>query len=46
MEGTRFRHTTQLVRFRPDRDPDSCTYDQLERPVSFDLESVLAGNGP
>jgi len=46
MEGTRFRHTTQLVRFRPDRDPASCTYEQLERPVSFDLASVLAGNGP
>jgi ATP-dependent DNA ligase len=46
MEGTRFRHTTQLVRFRPDREPRSCTYDQLERPVSFDLDQVLAGKGP
>ena len=46
MEGTRFRHTTQLVRFRPDRDPRSCGYDQLERPVNFDLDSVLAGEGP
>jgi ATP-dependent DNA ligase len=46
MEGTRFRHTTQLVRFRPDREPRSCTYEQLERPVSFDLDAVLAGKGP
>ncbi len=42
MEGTRFRHTTQFVRWRPDRDPHSCTYAQLEEPVSFDLASLLA----
>jgi ATP-dependent DNA ligase len=43
MEGVRFRHTTQFVRWRDDRDPGSCTYDQLERPVSFDLADVLNG---
>jgi ATP-dependent DNA ligase len=41
MEGPRFRHTTQLVRWRPDRDPASCTYAQLETPVRFDLADVL-----
>ncbi|NMO90682.1 ATP-dependent DNA ligase [Actinomycetospora sp. TBRC 11914] len=41
LEGERFRHTTQFVRWRPDRDPESCTYDQLERPVSFDLAEIL-----
>jgi len=41
MEGPRFRHVAQFVRWRPDRDPDSCTYAQLERPVSFDLADVL-----
>ncbi|MFC5062970.1 ATP-dependent DNA ligase [Actinomycetospora atypica] len=41
LEGERFRHTTQFVRWRPDRDPSSCTYDQLERPVSFDLAQIL-----
>jgi ATP-dependent DNA ligase len=41
MEGPRFRHTTQFVRWRPDRDPVSCTYAQLERPVTFDLADVL-----
>jgi ATP-dependent DNA ligase len=41
MEGVRFRHTTQFVRWRADRDPASCTYEQLERPVSFDLANVL-----
>ena len=42
MEGDRFRHTAQFVRWRPDRDPRSCTYDQLEETVSFDLVDVLA----
>jgi ATP-dependent DNA ligase len=41
MEGDRFRHTTQFVRWRPDREPRSCTYDQLERPVRFNLADVL-----
>ncbi|WP_132421715.1 ATP-dependent DNA ligase [Pseudonocardia endophytica] len=43
MEGIRFRHTAQFVRWRDDRDPHSCTYDQLERPVTFDLADVLSG---
>jgi ATP-dependent DNA ligase len=41
MEGNRFRHTTQFVRWRPDRDPSSCTFGQLEEPVRFDLSEVL-----
>jgi len=41
MEGPRFRHTAQFVRWRPDRDPRSCTYAQLEEPVSFDLATLL-----
>ncbi len=43
MEGTRFRHTTQFVRWRPDRDPASCGFEQLEEPVRFNLADVLAG---
>jgi ATP-dependent DNA ligase len=42
MEGTRFRHTAQWRRWRPDRTPRSCTYEQLERPVRFDLASILS----
>ncbi|MFJ6772722.1 ATP-dependent DNA ligase [Kitasatospora sp. NPDC091257] len=41
MEGTRFRHTAQFRRWRPDRTPESCTYAQLEEPVSYDLGKVL-----
>ncbi len=44
MEGTRFRHTTQFKRWRPDREPQSCTYDQLERPVRFDLADILTAS--
>jgi len=43
MEGVRFRHTAQFVRWRPDRAPASCTYEQLEEPVSFDLGAILHG---
>jgi ATP-dependent DNA ligase len=43
MEGDRFRHTAQFVRWRPDREPESCTYAQLERPVRFHLADVLSG---
>jgi ATP-dependent DNA ligase len=42
LEGRRFRHTAQFVRWRPDRDPRSCTYDQLEETVGYDLAEVLA----
>jgi ATP-dependent DNA ligase len=41
MEGPRFRHTGQFVRWRPDRDPRSCTFEQLEEPVRFDLGEIL-----
>jgi ATP-dependent DNA ligase len=43
MEGARFRHPPQFVRWRPDRDPRSCGFGQLERPVRYDLGNALAG---
>lgn len=45
MEGDRFRHTAQFRRWRPDRTPASCTYEQLEEPVRYDLRQVLAPPG-
>jgi ATP-dependent DNA ligase len=42
MEGWRFRHAVQFLRWRDDRDPRSCTYDQLEAPIAYDLSEVLA----
>jgi len=41
MEGRRFRHTAQFKRWRPDREPESCGYDQLEEPMSYDLARIL-----
>jgi ATP-dependent DNA ligase len=43
LEGRRLRHTGQFLRWRPDREPRSCTYDQLDVPVRYDLAEVLAG---
>ncbi len=43
MEGRRFRHTAQFKRWRPDRDPESCGYEQLDEPVGYDLGEVLGG---
>jgi ATP-dependent DNA ligase len=41
MEGARFRHTAQFRRWRDDRDPRSCTFAQLERPLTYALDDVL-----
>ena len=41
MEGHRFRHTAQFRRWRTDREPTSCTYDQLERPLTYAIGDVL-----
>lgn len=41
LEGWRFRHTVQFDRWRPDRDPRSCTYEQLETVSAYDLADVL-----
>jgi ATP-dependent DNA ligase len=29
LEGNRFRHGTRFLRFRPDKDPDQCTWEQV-----------------
>jgi ATP-dependent DNA ligase len=43
MEGDRFRHMARFIRWREDRDPESCTYEQLEEVASYDLALVLNG---
>jgi ATP-dependent DNA ligase len=45
MEGDRFRHLAHFVRWRPDRTPESCTYEQLEQPVNFRLDEIVPGLG-
>src|SRR5581483_838311 len=37
LQGDRFRHATSFVRWRPDRDPATCTYSQLDSPVPTEL---------
>lgn len=41
MEGDRFRHTAQFRRWRTDRTPESCTYEQLDQPTDLDLGAIL-----
>jgi ATP-dependent DNA ligase len=43
MEGRRFRHTAQFNRWRPDREPRSCTYAQLDQPPTVSLNDVAPG---
>jgi len=42
LTNRRFRHNAQWVRWRPDRDPRSCTYDQLEVATPLELEQLLS----
>jgi ATP-dependent DNA ligase len=41
LQEERFRHATTFQRWRPDRSPASCTYDQLEVPVPAELSQVF-----
>lgn len=41
VHGRRFRHAVKFRRWRPDREPKSCTFDQLDVPLNYDLYDVL-----
>ena len=41
MEGDRFRHATVFQRWRPDKDPADCRYDQLDVTPAYELEKVF-----
>jgi ATP-dependent DNA ligase len=43
LEGRRLRHTGQFLRWRPDKSPEQCTYDQLDVPIRYDLAEVFSG---
>lgn len=45
LQGDRFRHATSFVRWRPDREPGSCTYGQLDSPVPAELAEVFGTTG-
>ena len=46
MQGTRFRHAAQFVRWRPDKRPQDCRYDQLEVTPAYELERVFGARDP
>jgi len=46
LQGNRLRHTAQFRRWRPDRDPRSCTYEQLEAAVPVELATVFGAVAP
>jgi ATP-dependent DNA ligase len=41
LQGDRFRHATTFVRWRPDKRPQDCRYDQLESTAPFELEAIF-----
>jgi ATP-dependent DNA ligase len=41
LQADRFRHSARFLRWRPDRQPESCGYDQLDVPAAYDLADVL-----
>ncbi len=45
LQGDRFRHAAVFLRWRPDKPPQDCRYDQLEVAAAFELEKVF-GAGP
>src|SRR4029453_5279274 len=46
LQGDRFRHATHFLRWRPDKAPGDCRYDQLETTPPFELRQVFQGGGP
>jgi ATP-dependent DNA ligase len=42
LQGSRFRHAATFLRWRPDRSPEDCRYDQLEVTTPYQLEKVFA----
>ena len=41
LQGDRFRHGTTFRRWRPDKGPADCRYDQLETTVPFELSRIF-----
>ena len=41
MQGDRFRHAAVFQRWRPDKPPADCRYDQLEVTTPYELEKVF-----
>ena len=46
LQGDRFRHATIFLRWRPDKQPKDCRYDQLEVTTPYELEKVFGATRP
>jgi ATP-dependent DNA ligase len=45
MQGDRFRHAAVFLRWRPDKPPADCRYDQLEVTTAYELAKVFGATG-
>ncbi len=43
MQGARFRHTAKFRRFRTDKAPKDCRFDQLEVTPAYELSAIFSG---
>ena len=41
LQGSRFRHAATFVRWRPDKQPGDCRYDQLEVTTPYELQKIF-----
>ena len=46
MQETRFRHAAKFLRWRPDKRPQDCRYDQLEVTPAYELDRVFGARRP
>ncbi len=44
LQGSRFRHATTFKRWRPDKPPAECTYDQLEETAAFEIARIFGAS--
>ena len=44
LQGDRFRHGTTFKRWRPDKSPSDCRYDQLEETAPFEIARIFGGD--
>jgi ATP-dependent DNA ligase len=45
LQGDRFRHASTFLRWRPDKQPKDCRYDQLEVTTPYELARVFGAEG-
>ena len=43
LQGDRFRHATTFLRWRSDKPPQACRYDQLEVVAPYELKKIFRG---